>query len=342
MRRAHTPPSTSPTSGPPPAESGGGPTTDPHIDPHADSQVDLVSGDPPVPITVWRTPAGDDQVSIPPRLAQRLVSAYSRPGEVIVDLTDDHALTDAAADGGRRHHWGWFTDASTVTVGPLTPPTATRRPARDPGGPARPGRGGEVEPPGLAAWFGDDLTDPDLPPTDVPAAPNVDSRTAGRAGGRTGAVEGVTSLLVACWPLHAVDARNRSRLAELLRCGVALLRSGGCLVLLVRPPALAPTAAPAVPPSAPSAQPEDFGPLVAAARDAGLGYLQHIVAVRAGIDGEQGDRFVYYATDDELLNLARDSEQWQVAHLRVHADLLVFTPPQPKQSGSRVGGGARG
>jgi hypothetical protein len=86
--------------------------------------------------------------------------------------------------------------------------------------------------------------------------------------------------------------------------------------------------------------PEDFGPLVAAARDAGLGYLQHIVAVRADVDSEQGDRFVYYASDDELLTLARDAAQWGVAHLRVHADLLVFTPRQFPASSGR--GGVRG
>src|SRR3982750_233446 len=111
MKRAH-PPRTTPA---PPAEPGGA------------SHTDLVTGDPPVPITVWRTPAGDDQTSIPTRLAQRLVSAYSQPGEVVVDLTDDHALTAAAAGDGRRHHRGWFTDAAAVLIGPATSP--------DPGSP---------------------------------------------------------------------------------------------------------------------------------------------------------------------------------------------------------------
>ena len=89
MRRAHPPRST-----PPPAEPG-----DTH---HTDPRVDLVAGDPPVPITVWRTPAGDDQASIPPRLAQRLVAAYSRPGEVVIDLTDDDAVAGAAAVAANR------------------------------------------------------------------------------------------------------------------------------------------------------------------------------------------------------------------------------------------------
>src|SRR5205814_1185997 len=110
-RRAHTPPDT-----PPPAQPAGA------------AAIDLVAGDPPVPITVWRTPCGDGQASVPLRLAQRLVSAYSRPGEVVIDVTDDHALCDAAGHGGRRHHPGWFTDASTLVIGP---PTPTPAPTRD-------------------------------------------------------------------------------------------------------------------------------------------------------------------------------------------------------------------
>src|SRR6266700_599813 len=206
-RRAHTPPDT-----PPPATPGA-------------AAIDLVAGDPPVPITVWRTPSGDGQASVPFRLAQRLVSAYSRPGEVVIDVTDDHTLCDAT-------------------------------------------------------------------------------------------VHGATSLLVTCWPLHAAGARNRTRLRSLLRGGVALLRPGGCLVLIVRAPAQAP------------AVPQDFGPLVDAARDAGLGYLQHIVAVRADVDGDQ---FTYYATDAELQALAT-SGQLPVAHVPVHANLLVFIP-RPTGSG---------
>src|SRR5439155_501747 len=163
---------------------------------------------------VWRTPDGGGQASVPSRLAERLVSAYSRPGEVVIDATDDHALSDPAAHGGRRHHPAWFTDASALIIGPLTPP-ALMGPADRPAGPAAP------------------------------------------------------------------------------------------------------------------ATPADHGPLVAAARDAGLGYLQHIVAVRADADG---DRFTYYATDAELQVLASRG-QLAVAHLPVHADLLVFTP-RPAGSGA--------
>jgi hypothetical protein len=298
-RRTHTPPDI-----PPPATPAGG---------ACDS--DVVAGDPPVPITVWRTPGGDGQASVPSRLAERLVSAYSRPGEVVIDLTDDHALSGAAAAGGRRHHPAWFTDACTLIVGPSTaamPTDQGDQPARPPGRRRRQ----DIEPPELAAWFGDDLTDPHLPP----AGPV----TGGGPAATPGAVHGATSLLVACWPLHAAGAGNRARLRWLLHAAVALLRPGGCLVLVVRVQADAP------------GSPQDHGPLVDAARAAGLGYLQHIVAVRAAVDG---DRFTYYATDAELQALAARGEL-AVAHLPVHADLLVFTP-RPAGSGAG-GGGARG
>jgi hypothetical protein len=292
-RRAHTPPDT-----PPPAQPAGA------------AAIDLVAGDPPVPITVWRTPSGDGQASVPFRLAERLVSAYSRPGEVVIDVTGDHALSDAAAHGGRRHHPGWFTDASTLIIGPPTPPAAHTRDEHPVSPPVRRRRRGEVDPPEITAWFGDDLTDAHLPPA------------GGTVHAAADTVYGATSLLVTCWPLHAAGARHRTRLRSLLRGGVALLRTGGCLVLIVRAPAEAP------------ASPQDFGPLVDAARDAGLGYLQHIVAVRADVDGDQ---FTYYATDAELQALA-SSGQLPVAHVPVHANLLVFTP---RQTGSSTGG-ARG
>jgi hypothetical protein len=300
MRQAHTPPHA-----PQPGQPG-----EPHID--------QVAGDPPVPITVWRTPPGDDQSTVPARLAERLVEAYSRPGEAVIDLTDDHALADATVTGGRRHHRGWFTDASALIIGPGSPPPPTDAGTGAAGTATGGGRGtaptrtrrrarGEIDPPGLAAWFGDDLTE-DLPPADgTRPQPGTDT------------VRGTTSLVVACWPLSAVDATNRARLGWLLHACVQLLRPGGCLVLVVA----APTGV--------TAAPEDFGPLVDTANDARLGYLQHIVAVRADVDGDQ---FVYYATDEELLALAQGGEAWKVAHLTVHADLLVFTPSHA--------GGARG
>ncbi|SCG37990.1 hypothetical protein GA0070614_0460 [Micromonospora coxensis] len=121
---------------------------------------------------------------------------------------------------------------------------------------------------------------------------------------------------MACWPLDPADVTNRIRLAWLLTACARLLHPGGCLVLVVT----VPTA---------TTGPEDFSPVTAAAATVGLGYLQHIVAVAADTDG---DAFVYHVTDEELLTLAQQTrpERWAVAHLKVHADLLVFSPvPAP-------------
>jgi hypothetical protein len=168
---------------------------------------DLVAGNPPVPITVWRTARTSADASRPvgARLAYRLVSAYSRPGDIVVDCTDDHALTTACLAGRRRHHPGWLTDGPHLLIGPV-------------GEPAEPNPSNEQQVddvPEVSAWFGDDLTEP-AEPAGTPQA---------------------TGLLVASWPLDANDATNRVRLACLLTACARLLRPGGCLVLIVAVPA---------------------------------------------------------------------------------------------------------
>jgi hypothetical protein len=282
---------------------------------------DLIAGDPPVPITVWRTARteADAGRSIGARLAARLIAAYSHPGEVVVDLTDGHALTQASTIGGRRHHPAWFTDASSLIIGPANPAHSADTATTVTGG----GTGEDEEDlPELSAWFGDDLTDPELHPA---GAPNAEVAA-------DGSLHGVTSLVVARWPLDATgDAANRVRLAWLLTACARLLRPGGCLILVVAVPAGTPPV------------PEDFTPVVQAAAGVRLGYLQHIVAVAADTDG---DAFIYHVTDEELLALADATGQWQAAHLRVHADLLVFSQtdkPVPRSGKhGRQGGDRRG
>ncbi|MET7949070.1 hypothetical protein [Micromonospora sp. NPDC005324] len=283
------------------------PIDPPAVDP---TLIDLVPGDPPVPVTVWRTahsPA-DAGRSIGARLAYRLVAAYTRPGETVVDLTADHALRAVSAAGSRRHHPGWFTDASSLIIGPATPPAHP-----DPAAFAE--DGGDV--PHMQAWFGDDLTDPDLPTEAATTEPGH------------GSLAAATSLVVACWPLDPADATNRIRLAWLLTACARLLRPGGCLVLVVTVPA-----------AAFGSRPEDFTPVATAAAQVGMGYLQHIVAVSADTDG---DAFVYHVTDEELLTLTHQSDpQWTVTHLHVHSDLLVFSPVGAPRDGHRNGGESRG
>lgn len=279
---------------------------------------DLIAGDPPVPITVWRTARTDADAdrSIGARLSARLIAAYSRPGEIVVDLTDGHDLTQACTIGGRWHHPAWFTEASSLIIGPASPADPTLDVTDDSVGED------EQDLPELSAWFGDDLTDPTLDPSG-----NPDAEISADAS-----LYGATSLVVARWPLDDTgDAANRVRLAWLLTACAHLLRPGGCLILVVAVPA-------GNPPT-----PEDFTPVVQAAAGVKLGYLQHIVAVAADTDG---DAFIYHVTDEELLALADTTGQWQATHLRVHADLLVFsqtcrTTTQPGKSG-RQGGGRRG
>jgi hypothetical protein len=264
---------------------------------------DVVAGDPPVPITVWRTTRtdADGPGVVGRRLAARIVSAYSRPGEPVVDLTDGDTVAAACRAGGRRHHRAWFTDASALIVGAATPapPSGTDpQPDEDAG-----------QPVDVHVWFGDDLTDPNLPPpaADPPAADDERGGLAGRTG-----------LVVAVWPLDPTDvAASQSRLRFLLlACRRLLRRPGGCLVLVVT--------------SGDHPTPEDFTPLGTAANEVGLAYLQHIVAIDADADTD-GDRFTYYATDADLTHLTRPHKSegggtgghWYL-HMRVHQDLLVF------------------
>ncbi|MFD0518990.1 hypothetical protein [Paractinoplanes durhamensis] len=159
-------------------------STDPA--PRDGAQTDLVAGDPPTPITVWRTARTEADAGrcIGTRLAARLIAAYSRPGEIVVDLTDGHTLAHACTVGGREHHPAWFTDAASMIIGPASPLPDDNVPLG-----LADGEPDDVDPPEVSVWFGDDLTDPDLQsigtPVDMPA---------------DGSLHGVTSLVVARWP----------------------------------------------------------------------------------------------------------------------------------------------
>jgi SAM-dependent methyltransferase len=283
--------------------------------------VDIVAGDPPVPITIWRTARAttDSARMIGARLAYRLICAYSRHGEAVVDLTDGHALRAACRTGGRRHHPGWFTDVAGLIIGPaISAPDgdAAGENASDIGDPDG------LDPADLRTWFGDDLTDPNLSPDGEPVEPPANGAS----------LQGATSLVAAVWPLAPGDTENRVHLARLLSACARLLREGGCLVLVVANSSGAP------------ARPEDFTRLSEAAATVGLGYLQHIAAVDADAGAEA---FVYHVTDEELLGLAADDgRRWAVAHLRVHADLLVFSrltsKPEAPTRRRRDGGERRG
>ncbi|HEY7224687.1 MAG TPA: hypothetical protein VH561_14010 [Micromonosporaceae bacterium] len=69
-------------------------------DPAIDVETDLVPGDPPVPITTWRTPAERGGMSL--RLAQRMLTAFTRRGQAVHDATGSPLLVQAVALLGRR------------------------------------------------------------------------------------------------------------------------------------------------------------------------------------------------------------------------------------------------
>jgi hypothetical protein len=78
-------------------------------------EIDVVPGIPPVPITVWRTPAEEPGPHLGPRLAARVLAAYTRPGDAVYDTTGDPVLRQAAATTGRQYH------AHSRTRGTVTP-----------------------------------------------------------------------------------------------------------------------------------------------------------------------------------------------------------------------------
>jgi hypothetical protein len=75
----------------------------------ASGVIDVVPGDPPVPITVWRVADADDPYGREPaseltgRTAQLLVGLYTRVGDTIVCLGDDPTIAGAAGAAGCRY-----------------------------------------------------------------------------------------------------------------------------------------------------------------------------------------------------------------------------------------------
>ncbi|MEJ3741823.1 hypothetical protein WEI85_00775 [Actinomycetes bacterium KLBMP 9797] len=75
----------------------------------ATGDIDVVDGDPPVPISVWRV-AGvdhpfrhDPSGGLTPRTAGLLLGCYTRTGDTVVSVGGDPALAGAAGSGGRRY-----------------------------------------------------------------------------------------------------------------------------------------------------------------------------------------------------------------------------------------------
>ncbi|GAA0901589.1 hypothetical protein [Virgisporangium aurantiacum] len=215
----------------------------------ASGVIDVVPGDPPVPITVWRVADDGDPYGhhhsdgLTGRTAQLLVGLYTRVGDTIVSLGHDPAIAGAAGAGGRRYLPVDATDrladldhvAGTVQMIMLPWPPASRD-------------GAGVSGPAVAG-----------PPMEVAA---------------------MVDLFTACRILLAADGYTIVAVPPVTAANVAHLWQ-----------------------------------LVPAARQAGLGWVEQIVAITADVDGDRLDVPAAPA-DAATLRLADD--------LVVHIDLYVF------------------
>lgn len=100
-----------------------------HVAPHAPVPVgEVVSGEQPVPITVWPVPAPAPGETMSNQTGVRLVHNLTHPGQLIIDLTDGPQLARAVIAARRRSHlqsarqmgWGKEPAALIVTGWPET------------------------------------------------------------------------------------------------------------------------------------------------------------------------------------------------------------------------------
>ncbi len=91
---------------------------------------DMVSGDPPVPITVWPVPAPQRGETMSNAMGVRLVHNLTHPSDLITDLTAGPQLARAIIAAHRRSHlqdarpygWDWHTATLIVTGWPTSDP----------------------------------------------------------------------------------------------------------------------------------------------------------------------------------------------------------------------------
>ena len=91
---------------------------------------DVVSGDPPVPITVWPVPAPKMGETMSNAMGVRLVHNLTYPSELITDLTTGPQLARSIIAAHRRSHlqdsrplgWDWHEPTLIVTGWPTAEP----------------------------------------------------------------------------------------------------------------------------------------------------------------------------------------------------------------------------
>jgi hypothetical protein len=206
----------------------------------AAGNIELVAGDPPVPIAVWRVAGVDAPYGhanadpLTPRMAALLVGSHTRFGDTIVSVGNDPALAGAAGAGGRNY-----------------------------------------------------LSVPDL--DDLPGLDHV---------------AGTVALIVLPWPPPYRPGRiGRAYLLQMFRTCRRLMTRDGCTIVAL---AALPVGETFV---------EHSGALIPAAHRAGLGWLQHIVAITAPSSGQ---RISWRATPADPATVR------SATHVKVHIDLLVF------------------
>jgi len=127
-------------------------------------------------------------------------------------------------------------------------------------------------------------------------------------------VAGKTKLITLRWPNPADPTRalaDRAELDDMFAACRTLLAPDGAAIVALAPP----------PPGQPAM--EHTHEVVPAAYQAGLGYLQHIIVVKAPIRGERPTNLTTPA-GRATLRAARHPAQ----HQRIHNDLLLFVLPQ--------------
>nr|BFE56357.1 hypothetical protein GCM10020063_008830 [Dactylosporangium thailandense] len=206
----------------------------------ASGDIDVVPGDPPVPLAVWRVADVDVRWghrradALSPRLAALLVGVHTRPGDTIVSVGHDLALAGAAGAGGRGYR---------------------------------------------SVAHSDQLAGLDQ-------------------------AAGTVALIVLPWPpVNQPGGVRRESLIAMFGACRRLMSPDGCTIV-----ALA-----GLPPDQTFV--EHSSALIPAAHQAGLGWLQHIVAITAPIVGQR----ITWRTapaDPAMLRAA--------THLKVHLDLFVF------------------
>ncbi|WP_229716398.1 hypothetical protein [Mangrovihabitans endophyticus] len=106
------------------------PMADNHHRPAPIPTGDVVSGDPPVPITVWPVPAPNRGETMSNAMGVRLVHNLTHPSDLVVDLTAGPQLARAVIAARRRSHLpvrpsgpAWRDATLIVTGWPPDPPT---------------------------------------------------------------------------------------------------------------------------------------------------------------------------------------------------------------------------